>query len=143
MAAAAPTFFAAAMACGRLVGDQVTARFSGPVVARGSAVLALLGLLGVLAAPRAEVVFAALVLVGLGLAVLVPLAFSAAGASPSMPTGAAIAAVATVGYSAFLFAPPTIGVIAEQFTLRGSFVLMLLGLVVVAVLAPAVRTAGE
>ena len=86
MAAAAPTFFAAAMACGRLVGDQVTARFSGPVVARGSAGLALIGLLGVLGAPRAEVVFAALVLVGLGLAVLVPLAFSAAGRNPSMPT---------------------------------------------------------
>ncbi len=140
IAAAAPTFFAAAMAIGRLVGDQVTARTSAASVARGSAVLAFLGLTGVVLAPRPEIVFGALMLVGLGLAVLVPLAFSAAGRDPSMPTGTAIAAVATVGYSAFLFAPPAIGLIAEQFTLRGSFVLLLVALAVIGLLAPAVRT---
>ena len=142
-AAAAPTFFALAMAIGRLLGDQVTVRFSAPILARASAFVAIVGLIGVVGAQRAEVVFGALILVGLGLAVLVPLAFSAAGGNPSMPTGAAIAAVATVGYSAFLFAPPTIGVIAERFTLRGSFLMMLLGLVVIAALAPAVRTAAH
>jgi fucose permease len=140
IAAAGPTFFAAAMAIGRLVGDHITARLSAATVARGSAVVAFIGLSGVVLAPRPEVVFGALVLVGLGLAVLVPLAFSAAGRNPSMPTGAAIAAVATVGYSAFLFAPPAIGLIAEQFTLRGSFVMLLLLLAVIALLAPAVRS---
>jgi fucose permease len=139
VAAAAPTFFAAAMALGRLVGDQVTVRVSAATLARGSALLALLGLAGVVVAPLPAFVFGALMLVGLGLAVLVPLAFSAAGRSPNMPTGTAIAAVATVGYSAYLFAPPAIGLIAEQFTLRGSFVLLLLLLVVIALLAPAVR----
>jgi fucose permease len=140
IAAAAPTFFAAAMALGRLVGDPVTVRVSGPTLARGSAVLAAIGLGLVVVAPWAELVFGALMLVGLGLAVLVPLAFSAAGRSPSMPTSTAIAAVATVGYSAFLFAPPAIGLIAEQFTLRGSFVLLLLLLVVIVLLAPAVQS---
>jgi uncharacterized membrane protein len=57
-----------------------------------------------------------------------------------MPTSTAIAAVATVGYSAFLFAPPAIGLIAEQFTLRGSFVLLLLLLLVIVPLAPAVQS---
>ena len=136
-AASAPTFFSAAMAVGRLLGDQVTARARASVVARGSASVAALGLSGVILAPRPEVVLGAVVLVGLGLAVLVPLAFSAAGRNPSMPTGAAIAAVATVGYSAFLIGPPAIGLIAEQFTLRGSFVLLLLLLVAIGLLAPA------
>jgi fucose permease len=139
-AAAAPTFFAAAMAVGRLLGDWVTARLSSSTLARGSAILALLGLSAVVLAPRDEVVFGALIFVGLGLAVLVPLAFSAAGRNPAMPTGTAIAAVATVGYSAFLFAPPAIGLIAEQFTLHGSFVMLLLLLVVIVLLAPSVRT---
>ncbi|HET6320270.1 MAG TPA: MFS transporter [Chloroflexota bacterium] len=140
IAAAAPTFFAAAMAVGRLVGDQVTARLSGATVARGSALLALLGLTGVVLAPRPEVVFGALMLVGLGIAVLVPLAFSSAGRTPNMPASSAIAAVATVGYSAFLLAPPAIGLIAEQLTLRGSFALLLLALAVIFVLARAVRS---
>jgi uncharacterized membrane protein len=54
-----------------------------------------------------------------------------------MPTGAAIAAVATVGYTAFLVAPPAIGLIAEQLTLRGSFLLLVLLLVAILVMAPA------
>lgn len=140
VAAAAPTFFAAAMAVGRLVGDQLTTRFTSATLARSSAVLAFVGLSGVLLAPRSEIVFGSLILVGLGLAVLVPLAFSAAGRHPSVPSSTAIAAVATVGYSAFLFAPPAIGLIAEQLTLRGSFVLLLLLLAVIALLAPAVRS---
>lgn len=135
-AAAAPAFFAAAMAAGRLVGDQVTARLGAALVARGSAVLAALGLSAVILGPGPYVVFGAVVLVGLGLAVLVPLAFSAAGRNASMPTGAAIAAVATVGYSAFLFGPPAIGLIAEGITLRGSFLLLLLLLVAIGVFAP-------
>jgi fucose permease len=43
-AAAAPTFFSAAMAVGRLAGDQITARVRASVVARVSAMLAALGL---------------------------------------------------------------------------------------------------
>ena len=54
------------------------------------------------------------------------------------PESTAIAAVATVGYSAFLFAPPAIGLIAEQFTLRGSFVLLLVALIALGALAQSV-----
>jgi hypothetical protein len=85
-------------------------------------------------------VFGALVVVGFGLAVLVPLAFSAAGRSSRMPTGAAIAAVATVGYTAFLVAPPAIGLIAEELTLSGSFLLLLVLLLAIVLMAPAAGT---
>jgi fucose permease len=138
-AAAAPMFFSAAMAMGRLVGDQITARVRAPVVARVSAILAAVGLGGMIVAPRPELVFASLVVVGFGLAILVPLGFSAAGRSSRMPTGAAIAAVATVGYTAFLVAPPAIGLIAEQITLRGSFLLLLVLLLAIVLMAPAAR----
>jgi MFS family permease len=136
-AALAPSFFSAAMAAGRLGGDQLTARVRAPSVARLCAFVAALGIGAIIVAPVPTVVFGGLVCVGLGLSVLVPLAFGAAGRSTGMPTGTAIAAVATVGYFAFLVGPPTIGLVAEQVTLRGAFVLLLMLLGLIAVLAPA------
>jgi MFS family permease len=136
-AALAPSFFSAAMAAGRLGGDELTARVRAPVVARLCAIVAALGVGAIIVAPIPVVVFGGLVGVGLGLSVLVPLAFSAAGRSRDMPTGAAIAAVATVGYFAFLIGPPTIGLVAERVTLRGAFVLLLVLLGLITVLAPA------
>jgi len=142
-AALAPSFFSAAMAAGRLGGDQLTARVPAPLVARGCALVAALGIGAIIAAPAPAIVFGGLVGVGLGLSVLVPLAFSAAGRSTQMPSGTAIAAVATVGYFAFLVGPPTIGLVAEQVTLRGSFVLLLGLLGLIAVLAPAIASSAE
>lgn len=137
-AALAPSFFSAAMAAGRLGGDHLTASFSAPALARGCALLAAAGLAAVIAAPVPAVVLAGLIGVGLGLSVLVPLAFGAAGRDPSTPTGTAIAAVATMSYVAFLAGPPTLGLIAERLTLRGSFAVLLGLLAVIVLLAPAV-----
>jgi MFS family permease len=139
-AAAAPSFFSLAMAAGRLGGDRLTARFSAPLLARLCALLASIGVGAIILAQVPAAVFAGLVAVGLGLSVLVPLAFGAAGRSPDMPAGAAIAAVATVSYFAFLAGPPTIGLIAEQITLRGAFLLLLGLLAAVALLAPTLGT---
>jgi fucose permease len=129
------------MAIGRLIGDPITARFGPPVLARACAALAILGMLIVILAPAPPFVFGGLVALGFGLSVIVPVAFGAAGRAPGMDPGAAIAAVATVGYFGFLAAPPTIGFVAEHVTLRGAFMLLLALLVLIAVLAPA--TAGS
>lgn len=101
-AALAPSFFSAAMAAGRLGGDQLTARVRAASVARMCALVAASGIGAIILAPAPAVVFAGLLGVGLGLSVLVPLAFGAAGRSQDLPTGTAIAAVATIGYFAFL-----------------------------------------
>jgi fucose permease len=138
LAALAPSFFAGAMAVGRLTGDLITARFRGTTIARVSAVLAAAGIVCVTFAPAPVVVFVSLVAVGLGLSVLVPLGFGAAGRSTDMPPSTAIAAVATVGYFAFLVCPPIIGVLAEQLTLRGALLILPALLAVVLLLAPAV-----
>jgi fucose permease len=136
-AALAPSFFSAAMAIGRLAGDRLIARVSAPTVARMCALVAGLGMTSIILAPAPVVVFGGLIGVGLGLSVLVPLVFGVAGRSKDMHTGTAIAAVATVGYFAFLIGPPTIGLIAEQVTLRGAFILLVVLLGLIAVLAPA------
>jgi fucose permease len=136
-AASGPVFVAASMAIGRLVGDQFTARFGPPVLARACAALAVLGMLVVIVAPAPWVVFTGLTALGFGLSILVPLAFGAAGRASGMAPGAAIAAVATVSYFGFLAAPPTIGFVAQRLTLRGAFVLLLVLLVLIGILAPA------
>jgi fucose permease len=136
-AALAPSFFSAALAIGRLAGDRLIARVSAPTVARMCALVAGLGMTSIILAPAPVVVFGGLIGVGLGLSVLVPLVFGVAGRSKDMHTGTAIAAVATVGYFAFLIGPPTIGLIAEQVTLRGAFILLVVLLGLIAVLAPA------
>jgi fucose permease len=137
LAATGAVWLAASMAIGRLIGDVFTARFGAPALARACAVLAAAGMLTVIVAPGPPVVFGGLIALGFGLSILVPLAFGAAGRAPGMAPGAAIAAVATVGYFGFLAAPPTIGFVAERLTLRGAFVLLLVLLMLIGALAPA------
>ena len=137
-AALAPSFFSAAMAVGRLSGDQLTARFAAALVARLCACLAAAGIVAIILAPSIALVFGGLVAVGLGLSVLVPLAFGTAGRSSGVPAGTAIAAVATLAYFVYLVGPPTIGLVAEQITLRGAFILLLGLLAGITLLAPAI-----
>jgi fucose permease len=137
IAASATAWVAGSMAIGRLVGDVFTARFGAPALARACAALAAVGMLIVILAPGPGIVFSGLVALGFGLSILVPLAFGAAGRAPGVAPGAAIAAVATVGYFGFVVTPPTIGFVAEHLTLRGAFVLLLALLILIGVLAPA------
>ena len=78
----------------------------------------------------ARLAIAAFAIVGLGLANLVPVFFGAAGRIPGQTPGAAIAALATIGYSGFVVGPPCIGVVADATSLR-----LALGLIVLACLA--------
>src|SRR5207302_9440525 len=105
--------------------------------ARWCALTAALGITAIILAPVVGVVFGGLVAVGLGLSILVPLAFGVAGRSKDLPAATAIAAVASLGYGALLIGPPAIGLAAELVTLRGALAILLVLLAVVAMLAPA------
>ncbi|WP_433855302.1 MFS transporter [Streptomyces kronopolitis] len=122
-AAASTTAFACTMAAARLVGDRVVARF-GPVrTVRAGGVLAAAGGLLIVAARHPALAMAGFGLLGLGIAVVVPLAFAAAGRSGPAP-GQAIAGVATLTYTSGLIAPSAIGGIAQATSLTMSFVLV-------------------
>jgi fucose permease len=142
LAASAGSFFGIAMAIGRLGGDQLSARFPAPNLARGGAALAGLGTFTIILAPGPELVLAGLVATGFGMSVLVPLAFAAAGRSPELPAGTAIAMVATVGYAVLVIGPPTIGLAAERVGLRAAFLILPGLLLAVAMLAPAFGQGG-
>jgi fucose permease len=119
-AALTTAMFALAMAGGRLSGDAVV-RWTGPVRAvRGCGVLATAGCLVVAVAPSDWVAIAGFILIGLGVSVVVPLVFAAAGHSgPSPAMG--VAGAATVSYGAGLAAPSVMGGVADIASLRVSF----------------------
>ena len=77
-------------------------------------------------------------IIGLGLANIIPIAFTAAGNYPGIPSGTGIAAVASIGYAGFLASPPIIGFIAEATSLRIAFASMVMLLIALPVIAQAV-----
>jgi predicted MFS family arabinose efflux permease len=118
--------FALMMTVGRLSGDKLTQYFRPSLMVRVSGALALFGLLLLIAFPQTITGLIGFGIVGAGLAVTIPLAFSAAGRLPDVPAGVGIAGVATIGYGGFLAGPPLIGLIAEATSLQVSFALVAL-----------------
>lgn len=115
------TVFSAAMVIMRLSGDKVIARYGGVRVARVSGMVAFLGSLLFVSGLNIWAVWAGCFVMGLGFAVLFPLAMSRAAADPHVSKGAALASVATLGYGAFLLGPPILGFIGDLVSLRASF----------------------
>ncbi|MEU3920719.1 MFS transporter [Streptomyces sp. NPDC029004] len=120
LAAASTTAFALTMAVARLAGDRIVDRF-GPVrTVRVGGVLATAGGLLVVFASYPAVAMTGFAFIGLGVAVVVPLAFAAAGRSGPNPSQA-IAGVATITYTSGLIAPSAIGAVADATSLVVSF----------------------
>jgi fucose permease len=119
--------FSTLMTVGRLTGDWLAARYSAEMLVRGGGVVAATGLLLAMAIPQTAVVIVGFGLVGAGMSIIVPLAFSAAGNMPGIPAGQGIAGVASIGYAGFLAGPPVIGLLADVTSMRiaMTFVLIL------------------
>ncbi|MFI5631597.1 MFS transporter [Streptomyces sp. NPDC051664] len=120
LAAASTTAFALTMAVARIAGDKVVDRFGAVRTVRVGGVLATVGGVLVVVAPGAVPAMCGFGLLGLGVAVVVPLAFAAAGRSGPNPSQA-IAGVATITYTSGLIAPSAIGSLAEATSLVVSF----------------------
>jgi MFS family permease len=120
LAAASTTGFTLTMAIARLAGDKVVDRFGAVRTVRVGGVLATLGGLLVVFAGNPAAAMAGFALMGLGIAVVVPLAFAAAGRSGPNPS-LAIAGVATITYTSGLVAPSAIGTLAQATSLMVSF----------------------
>jgi len=119
-AAACYSAFAATMAVARLAGDAVIRRL-GPVrTVRLSGAVATAGGMLVALADTPYLAIPGFALIGIGIAVVVPLAFAAAGRAGSNPSQS-IAGVATITYTSGLIAPAVIGGIAQATSLTISF----------------------
>ncbi|MEU9794241.1 MFS transporter [Streptomyces sparsogenes] len=120
VAAACTTAFSCTMAAARLVGDAVVGRLGAVRTVRAGGVLSTVGGLLVVTASGPALAIAGFGLLGLGIAVVVPLAFAAAGRSGPAPSQA-IAGVATITYTSGLVAPAAMGSIADLTSLTVSF----------------------
>ncbi len=134
-------FFSAAMAIVRFAGDAVRNRFGAVRTLRYSALVALVGIGVAAMAPAQSWALAGFALAGIGVANMVPIVFSAAGNHPGLAPGTAIAFVTMLGYSGILFAPSSIGYVAEHFGFRITFGALAVVLAVVAVMADRARAA--
>ena len=127
------TVFSVAMVAVRLVGDRLVERF-GPIIAgRLSGLAAALGVTLAVAFGNHAMAMIGFALMGVGYALIMPLAFSRAANDGTMSQGAAIAAVATLGYGGIMLGPPLIGFLAEATSIRFAF-LMLAGFAALIVL---------
>ncbi|MEV5498813.1 MFS transporter [Nonomuraea fuscirosea] len=140
--AAGYTVFMFCMAGTRLLGDRVI-RLLGPVrtVRISGAVAALGGLIVVLSRTPALAV-TGFALLGLGVAVIVPLAIAAAGNKSATP-GEGVAGVATITYLSGLVAPAVTGWVAGGLSYPAAFAVITGVVVLLTLLAPAVRPSSS
>lgn len=123
--------FMVMMASGRFVGDKLIARLGRKTVLQISGVLISLGMFIAVLFPYIVTAVIAFMLVGLGVATVVPTVYSVAGRNAKVAPGIALAMVSSVSYLGFLMGPPLIGYIAELASLRYSYaVIGMFGLVI-------------
>lgn len=125
--------FSLTMAIGRLTGDLVTRRLGGRNTLRYGAALAALGYLLAVFAPFGWAALGGFAIIGIGIANVVPVLFSAAGRLENPPPSISIPAITTLGYAGLLAGPALIGFVGEITSL--AFALGLVGLALFGVAA--------
>ncbi|MGR4884551.1 MFS transporter [Streptomyces sp. LARHCF249] len=105
---------------GRAVGDLGVRRFGAAAVVRGGTVVAAAGFAVVAAAPGAWVGMLGFTLLGIGLCVIVPQTFAAAGRLFPGNSDTAIARLNIFNYVGFLIGSPLVGGIGDAWSYRGA-----------------------
>ncbi|AMQ56478.1 MFS transporter [Algoriphagus sanaruensis] len=116
--------FMGAMASGRFFTDKLADRYTKVAVIQVSGFLILTGLLTAVFLPVVWSATLGFLLVGLGVASIVPLSYGIAGRSKLYSPSVALAMVSTISFFGFLLGPPMIGFVAELFDLKVSFALV-------------------
>lgn len=135
LAAATYTTYSITSTFGRLAGGFVVDRLGRLAVLRISGLLTCGAMAIVLFVPGPVAPYLGAALWGLGLAVVFPTVITIAGLRGGDNAAGAIAVVSTLGYGAFLLAPPVIGLIADRVSLRfalGCVTVLVLGIAIMA-----------
>ena len=101
--------FSVMMLMSRMIGDKMKERHGAKRLVTAGALVAASGLFFAVLAPNAYIALGGFAIAGVGLALVFPFVFSAAGAQGP----AALAAVASMAYSGSLMGPPAIGAVAH------------------------------
>lgn len=116
--AVAYSSFSLVMASVRLSGDWLATRYGDVSIVRISGLAACAGITLFALAPSTPWAFIAAALSGAGVAIVFPLAVSAAANRPGRSSASNVASLNMIAFSAFLVAPPLIGFVSEAFGLR-------------------------
>lgn len=130
--------FVAAMTVGRIVGGPVIDRFGRVAVLRTCALIGVVGLLLFILAPAAWLLYAGVVLWGIGASLGFPVGMSAAADDPAR-AAARVSAIAIIGYFAFLVGPPVLGFIGQNLGILNALYVIAALMVVAGLAAPAAR----
>ncbi|MER5872283.1 MFS transporter [Streptomyces sp. NPDC002044] len=125
---------------GRAVGDLGVRRFGAAAVVRGGTVVAAGGFAVVAAAPGPWVGMLGFTMLGLGLCVIVPQTFAAAGRLFPGGSDTAIARLNIFNYVGFLIGSPLVGAVGDAWSYRGA---MLVPMVLVLVTLFYARSFGS
>ena len=145
LAALGYAVFAGAMTTMRMVGDRLLAAFGSVRLLRVFTALGAAALAGALLLARVDTAMIAFVLLGLGMATVVPTAFAAAGrradalaggAAGEVSAAKAVALLSGFGYTGLLLGPPLIGWLAQATTLTWALGLLVLLVVAIVFLLP-------
>ncbi|MDQ3656481.1 MAG: MFS transporter [Chloroflexota bacterium] len=140
MAAFGFTMFSTTMLIGRFAGDKIVARFGPGVVVRVGAIVSALGLTAGLLVGTTISAIVGFAVMGIGLAFVFPVVYSAAGSTPGIPSGRGVAAVATIGYTGFLAGPPLLGFLARATSIQASLLIVAALIAIIAPFTPALDT---
>lgn len=135
--------FSGTMALMRFLGDLVRDRYGAVKTLRVSASFAIIGMLIAGLAPSAPYAIAGFALCGLGIANMVPIAFSAAGNMPGVAPGIGLSLATFMGYSGLLAAPSLIGFTAEHTGFKPIYLFLPVLFAVVLLLSPLARHADQ
>lgn len=135
--------FSLSMAFVRFTGDYFRQKLGAVKTLRMCLVISITGFIIVTLASTPTLTILGFFITGIGISNLFPIAVSAAGNLPGIPSGIAVSVVTSVGYSGFLLAPPLFGFIAQAYSYSFIFGLMPLCLFIVFFAMYPVRYADE
>ncbi|MFD4606427.1 MFS transporter [Streptomyces sp. NPDC058464] len=128
---------------GRAIGDFGVRRFGAVPVVRLGTLVAAAGFAVVAAAPGAWVGMVGFTLLGLGLCVLVPQTFAAAGRLFPGASDAAIARLNIFNYVGFLIGSPLVGALGDAWSYRGAMLVPMVLVLVTLVYARSFATRSD
>ena len=117
--------YAALMAFGRFIGDELIHRYSNMIVLRIGGFLVIAGMLGIILATDALFALPGFMLVGLGISLASPILYAASARVPGLAPGAGLATMNSFGMVSFLTGPVIVGFIAKMVDLRFAFILVI------------------
>ena len=132
--------FSIAMVVARLLGDEIVKAIGEFKVLIFDVVITILGILIIVLSNITIIALSGFMFIGLGVANLVPIFFSAAGRQTVMPPAIAIASVTTTGYAGILLGPVIIGYFAEKTSLSIGFSILIPLVVLIVVFSRKIST---